>query len=70
MKLKILLLVCFVLMSASSMFAQAGPATADPLTGTWQGYMGPGANPELAITMNLKLDNAVAWLDLDGRSWV
>jgi len=45
-------------MSASSMPGQTAAAAADPITGTWKGYMGPGANPQYAITMDLKLDKA------------
>lgn len=58
MKLRSLLIICFVLMSASSMPGQTAAAAADPITGTWKGYMGPGANPQYAITMDLKLDKA------------
>ena len=60
MKLKSLLIVCFVLLSAVSVAAQSGGAAADPISGTWTGYMGPGATPQFAITMELTFDGKAA----------
>ena len=37
MKLKSLLIACFVLFSAVVILAQSGSATSDPITGTWTG---------------------------------
>src|SRR5438132_3321033 len=42
MKLRSLLLVCFVLLSAVSMAAQSGGAAADPISGTWKLDNGTG----------------------------
>ena len=39
MKLKSLLLACFILMSAVSISAQSSGAAADPLSGAWTGDM-------------------------------
>jgi len=56
MRLRSLLLACLVISSAVSVAAQSGGAAADPLSGTWIGYMGPGATPQFAITLELTLD--------------
>lgn len=56
MKLRSLLVVCFVLLSAVPIMAQSTGASADPITGTWVGHMGPGATPRFAITMELTFD--------------
>jgi hypothetical protein len=56
MKLRSLLLACFVIFSAASIFAQSGGASADPISGTWTGHMGPGATPQFAITLELTFD--------------
>ncbi len=56
MKLRSLLLVCFVLLPAASPFAQSGGASSDPIAGTWIGHMGPGATPRYAITLELTSD--------------
>ncbi len=47
MKLRSLLIVCLVLLSAVSMVAQSGGAAGDPISGTWTGHMGPGAIPSV-----------------------
>jgi uncharacterized damage-inducible protein DinB len=60
MKLDSLLLVCFVLLFPFSLFAQTPGVAADPISGTWTGYMGPGATPQFAITMELKFDGKAA----------
>jgi uncharacterized damage-inducible protein DinB len=60
MKLRSLLLVCFILLPAVSLFAQTSGVAADPISGTWTGYMGPGATPQFAITMELKFDGKAA----------
>jgi uncharacterized damage-inducible protein DinB len=56
MKLRCLLLVCFVLLSAISVAAQSSGASTDPIAGTWTGHMGPGATPQFAITLELTSD--------------
>jgi uncharacterized damage-inducible protein DinB len=60
MKLRSLLPVCFVLLFAVSLFAQTPGSAADPISGTWAGYLGPGATPQFAITMELKFDGKAA----------
>jgi len=60
MKLRSLLFVCFVLLSAIPLFAQSSGAAADPISGTWIGHMGPGATPQYAITMELTFDGKAA----------
>lgn len=52
MKLKSLLVACIVLTSAVSAFAQS----AEALTGTWIGHLGPGATPQFAVTLELRVD--------------
>ena len=42
MKLRSLLLVCFILLSAASMAAQSPGAAADPVSGTWKLDNGSG----------------------------
>ncbi len=56
MKPRSLLLVCFILFPAVSLFAQSSGASTDPITGTWTGHMGPGATPRFSITLNLTFD--------------
>src|SRR5262245_6235040 len=56
MKPRSLLLVCFILFPAVPLFAQSGGASADPISGTWTGHMGPGATPQFAITLELTFD--------------
>ena len=60
MKLRSLLIVCFVLLSAVPIAAQSGGAAADPVSGTWSGYMGPGATPQYAITIEQTFDGKAA----------
>src|SRR5262245_66614882 len=60
MKLRSLLIVCFVLLSAVPIAAQSSGTTSDPLSGKWTGYMGPGATPQFAITMELTVDGKAA----------
>jgi DinB superfamily len=60
MKLRSLLIGCFILLSAAPIAAQSGGTTADLLSGTWTGYMGPGATPQYAITMELTFDGKSA----------
>lgn len=47
-------LVIIVLVAACSVFAQSSKA--DPISGTWSGYMGPGASPQFAVSLDLKYD--------------
>jgi len=49
MKLKGLLILCCVLMSSISILAQSAASAADPITGTWKGYMGPGVTAQYPI---------------------
>jgi hypothetical protein len=56
MKLKSLLLVCFVLLFAVPVFAQSSAVVRDPISGMWTGHMGSGATPQFAITMELTFD--------------
>ena len=56
MKLKSLLLACFILMSAVSISAQSSGAAADPLSGAWTGDMGPNATTRIPLKMMLKFD--------------
>ena len=60
MKLKSLLIACFVLLSAVSVFAQSGGTAADPLSGAWTGDMGPNATRRQPITIELKFDGKAA----------
>jgi uncharacterized damage-inducible protein DinB len=60
MKLRSLFVVCCVLVAASSILGQSAGSTADPISGQWKGYMGPGAVPQLPIMMDLKFDNKSA----------
>jgi uncharacterized damage-inducible protein DinB len=60
MKLRSFLIVSFVLLSAVPIAAQSGGTTADPLSGAWTGYMGPGVTPQFAITMELTFDGKAA----------
>ena len=60
MKLKGLLILCCVLMSSISILAQSAASAADPITGTWKGYMGPGVTAQYPITMQLKFDSKAA----------
>src|SRR5262245_12376081 len=60
MKLKCMLFVCFVLVSAVSGFAQSTGVAADSIAGKWIGYMGPGATPQYAITLDLTFDGKSA----------
>lgn len=53
MRLLRLLIASGVLLSATSLAAQAA---ADPITGTWTGLMGPGTTPQHAVTLQLKFD--------------
>lgn len=54
MKLRILLLACFVLLSAVSIFAQSDGATA--VSGVWTGDMGPNATTRFPLKLELKFD--------------
>ena len=60
MKLRSLLIVCFVLLSTAPIAAQSVGTTADPLSGKWIGFMGPGATPQYSITMELTFDGKAA----------
>jgi len=60
MKLRSLLFVCIVLLSAVSIFAQSSGASVDPIAGKWIGYMGPGATPQYAVTLELTFDGKSA----------
>jgi hypothetical protein len=55
------LLVCCVLLSATSLLAQSRGAKADPITGTWTGELNPSGAPRpVAVTMELKFDGKSA----------
>lgn len=56
MKPRNLLLACCVLLAADSILAQSAGVTADPITGTWTGHMGPGATPQFSVRLELKFD--------------
>ena len=61
MKRRTCLVVCCVLLSATSMLAQARGGKADPLSGTWKGELDvPQAPAPVAITMELKFDGKTA----------
>lgn len=60
MKLKTLLLVCFVFWAATSVAAQSTGASVNPITGTWTGHLGPGASPQYSITLELTFDGKSA----------
>jgi len=53
MKLSGLLISCCLLLFAAQ---SAVGQTADPLSGTWKGEMGPNGGPRFPITMQLKFD--------------
>lgn len=58
-----LVMACCLLLSATSMFAQApgAKATADPISGTWTGELvREGASEPRPITMELKFDGKSA----------
>ncbi len=55
MKIKTLLVVCGLLLSAGVAAAQS-KAGADAISGTWTGTMGPNDSDQNAITVTLKLD--------------
>jgi hypothetical protein len=60
MKRKVLV-VCCVLLSATSMLAQSRGGKADPFSGTWKGELDvPQAPAPVAITMELKFDGKTA----------
>jgi hypothetical protein len=59
MKLRSLFVVCCILVGASSILGQTG-SSADPISGQWKGYLGPGAAPQVPIVMDLKFDNKSA----------
>jgi len=60
MKLKIMSLACFVILSAVSIFAQSGGTAADPLSGVWTGDMGPNATTRFPLRLELKFDGKAA----------
>ncbi len=60
MKPRILLLACFVILSAVSIFAQSGGATADLISGTWAGDIGPKPTTRHPVTIELKFDGKAA----------
>jgi DinB superfamily len=60
MKLRSLLIFCIVLLSSVPIVAQSSGTKSDPLSGTWTGYLGPGATPQFAITMELTFDGKTA----------
>jgi hypothetical protein len=47
-------LLIIVLVAACTVFAQSSKT--DPISGTWSGYMGPGASPQFAVSLELKYD--------------
>jgi DinB family protein len=59
MTLRRLLIACCALLSAQSIAAQTG-ASADPVSGTWTGLIGPGATPQIPVTLELKFDGKAA----------
>lgn len=52
----LLLIACCLLWFPDSLVAQSREATADPVTGTWTGYMGRDDGERQYITVALKLD--------------
>lgn len=56
MRLLRFLSACCVLLSAESLAAQS----ADPISGTWTGVMGPGPTPQFPVTLELKFDGKTA----------
>jgi hypothetical protein len=60
MKLRGLLLACFVILSAVSIFAQSGGTAADQLSGVWTGDMGPNATTRFPLRLELKFDGQTA----------
>src|SRR4030095_6244162 len=60
MKLKSLLLACFVILSAVSIFAQSGGTAVDPISGIWTGDLGPNADPRFPVRLELKFDGQSA----------
>jgi DinB family protein len=56
MKLRNLLIACYLLVSAVSLAAQSGEAAADPISGTWTGSMGPSETDRHPINVELKFD--------------
>ncbi len=59
MRLQRLLFAGWILLSAGSVAAQAG-SSADPISGTWIGHVGPGPTPQYPITLELKFDGKAA----------
>ena len=52
-----LILVCCLVLSAPSLFAQTKGAKPDPITGTWTGELTPQDAPRtMTVTMELKFD--------------
>jgi DinB superfamily len=60
MKLKSLLLACFVILSAVSIFAQSGGTAVDPISGVWTGDLGPNADTRFPLRLELKFDGKAA----------
>jgi hypothetical protein len=58
---RMMVLACCVLLSASSMFAQARDEKSDPISGTWTGeFVPPNATQGIAVKMELKFDGKQA----------
>jgi hypothetical protein len=60
MKLRSLLIICFVLLFAGSIAAQSGGAASDPLSGIWTGDAGPNQTTRFPIKLELKFDGQAA----------
>ena len=60
-----LLLVLLVLASVEGA-AQSAKGPADPISGTWTGFMGPGTSAQLAVMLELKFDGKSVTGSLSG----
>ncbi|MEP7272040.1 MAG: DinB family protein, partial [Acidobacteriota bacterium] len=54
------LFIGFVMLSGIPLLAQSSGIAANPIAGTWTGYLGPGTTPRFAITMELTVDGTGA----------
>jgi uncharacterized damage-inducible protein DinB len=61
MRLRSLLIACFVLLSAVPIYAQSGGGAADPISGTWTGDIGPNPTTRHPVTIELKFDGKAAF---------
>jgi uncharacterized damage-inducible protein DinB len=60
MRLRNLLIACYLLFSAVSPIAQSGETAADPISGIWTGSMGPGETNRQPMNVELKFDGKTA----------